>query len=114
MTNGHPEHAHESLVIDAPSKDQVERLWRAYWMPLLMVDGRISMPKLKGELYDAYFLVDNARRVYHHVTAGATDRLTASAEGIIAMAERVVERRVENLEVQVADLKAQLERARKE
>ena len=92
-----PEFAHRSLVIDTPDRSAVERVWRAYWMPLLMEGGTISLEKLKGELYDSWFLVDNARRVYRHVTGGVTDDLTASADGIIAMAERQTEKRLDAL-----------------
>lgn len=83
--------AHPSLELVAPSMGDVEQLWRTYWMPLLRgEDGSFSLEKLKGELWDAHFLVDQARKVYHHVTGNITDNLTASAEGIIALADHRV------------------------
>jgi hypothetical protein len=91
------EFAHPSLVIDTPDRKAVERVFRAYWLPLLTEGGKISIEKLKGELYDAWFLVNEARRVYRHVTGGVTDDLTASADGIIAMAERQVDKRLQAL-----------------
>jgi hypothetical protein len=54
------------------------------------------LAKLKGELYDAWWLVSEARKVYKHVTGGATDR--------------VIQRRTEALEVRIADLRARLSR----
>lgn len=91
-----PEFAHHSLVVDTPDRTAVERVFRAYWLPLLQNEhGQISVEKLKGELYDAWHLVNEARKVYRHITGGVTDDLTASADGIIAMAERQVERRLE-------------------
>lgn len=88
----HRDGAHESFRLHAPAEDEIERVWRNYWLPTLRgEDGKVSLERLKAELYDAYYLVDQARRVYHHVTGGLTDDLTASADGIIALADRRIE-----------------------
>ena len=79
-----------------PTSTEVERVWREYWLPLLRrADGRLNVGQLKGELYDAWHLVNEARAVYRHVTGGTCDDLTASAEGIIASAEHAVRLRIE-------------------
>jgi len=102
--------AHETLVLDVPNETKVEAVWREYWAPLLR-DGGIA--RLKGELYDAHFLVDQARKVYRHITGGVMDDLTASADGVIAMAERVTQQRMEKLQERVAELEAELMEARR-
>jgi hypothetical protein len=110
----HAEAAHTSLDVDLPDEEKIERNWRAYWLPLLLdASGKISLRKLKGELYDAFHLVNESRKVYRHVTGGVTDDLTASAEGIIAMADRQVERRLDELRGEIVGLRADLTEARR-
>jgi len=87
------------------SPDLVEQVWVRYWAPIL-ASGGISA--LKGELYDSFFLVDQARQVYRHATGGLCDDLTASAEGIIAMDQARVERLTQALRDRIGELEAQL------
>lgn len=107
----HDDDHHPTLELEVASADRVEHVWRTYWLPIIAPEGRLSIERLKGELFDAYFLVDNARNVYHHVTGGTTDDLTASAEGIIAMAERQVERRLNRLREKITTLEAEAREA---
>ena len=76
---------HPSLVLHAPGPDDVERVWKEHWFPIVREGG---MDALKRELFDYDFLVDQARVVYRHVTGGLCDDLCASADGIIAEADR--------------------------
>lgn len=101
--------AHPSLELHSPQQAEVERVWKTYWLPLLKEGG---IPRLKGELYDAHFLVNEARQVYRHVTGGLCDDLCASAEGVIAMAEKRVERREQALRERIAELEAELKHLR--
>ena len=87
------------------SPDLVEQVWVRYWAPIL-ASGGISA--LKGELYDSFFLVNEARQVYRHATGGLCDDLTASAEGIIAMDHARVERLTQALRDRIGELEAQL------
>lgn len=102
-----PEGAHRSLALRAPSPSEVERVFRSYWLPLLSEGGKISIERLKGELFDSWHLVNEARRVYRHVTGGVTDDLTASADGIIAMADRRQDERAEGFRNTIRDLEAE-------
>lgn len=102
-----PEGAHASLELRVGTEKAVERVWRAYWLPMLVHDGKLVLERLKGELFDAWHLVNEARRVYHHVTGGVTDDLTASADGIIAMADRRFTEKTEELRNQIRDLEAE-------
>ena len=78
----------------ADQSNPTEDLWRSYWLPLLTDQGTHppSLDRIKGELYDAYQLVDRARAVYHHVTGGACDDLTAPPELVCELADRRAER----------------------
>jgi hypothetical protein len=117
MADGLPEYAHATFEPMVADGLKIEVVWREYWRGLFMLSGPgdehlagakldaalimlekrglLNLAALKAELYDAYFLVDNARKVYRHVTGGLTDDLTASAEGVIAMADRRVWRLIE-------------------
>lgn len=130
-----PEGAHESFEYEPPSPEEVERVWRRVWLPAIsevVEDGdgtrrrRFNLHALKAELFDYNFLIDNARRVYRHITGGLCEDLTASAAGINAMAdrkrgelledvqrllEREQDRRVE-AEARVRQLEGELERLR--
>lgn len=104
----HRDGAHESFRLHTPAEDEIERVWQTYWLPTLRgEDGKVSLERLKAELYDAYFLVDQARRVYHHVTGGLTDDLTASADGIIALADRRIEDLTRGLREALEDAKGE-------
>lgn len=101
---------HVSFVQHAPDPREVQRVFSTYWMPLLKGEGTaFNVDRLKGELYDAWFLVNEARKVYRHVTGNLTDDLTASAEGIIALAERHVARRIYTAVHRGEDLEAPLD-----
>lgn len=93
------------LAHSPPAPEEVERVWASYWAPLLQ-NGGIAV--LKGELYDAWHLVNEARKVYRHATGGLCDDLAASAEGIIAMDEARVGRLVEALTARIEVLEAKL------
>ena len=97
------------LEIAPASPDDVERVWVGYWAPLLAEGGT---GRLKGELYDAWFLVNQARQVYRHITGGLTDDLCASAEGIIAMADARVGDLTRSLQERIAELEAELRQVR--
>lgn len=103
------EGAHPSLLVDVPTLADVERVWRDYWGPMVAEGG---LPRLKGELYDAHHLVNEARKVYRHVTGGLTDDLAASGEGIIALADARVEDLTRALRDEVAALQAEVEELR--
>lgn len=90
-----PDEPHMSFTEHVPSPREVQRVWATYWMPLLRDEGgTFNYERLKGELYDAWFLVNEARKVYRHITGGLMDDLTAASEGVISMAERAIQRRI--------------------
>lgn len=97
--------AHPSLRLDTPTQADVERVWAEYWAPMFREGG---LPQIKGEMYDYWHLVNEARKVYRHVTGGMTDTLTASGEGIIALADRRVDDLTQGLRDQIARLEGQV------
>ena len=91
------------------TSDAVEQVWVRYWAPLLSGGG---LAALKGELFDAWHLVNEARKVYRHCTGGLCDDLTASADGIIAADGARVALLTDGLVRRVADLEAELRACR--
>ena len=100
-----PEGASDSFEGSDCSPKAVEEVWVRYWAPILAEGG---MARLKGELFDAYHLVNEARQVYRHATGGLCDDLCASAEGIIAMDGERVARLTEALTNRISTLEAEL------
>lgn len=80
--------AHESYAPGRASIEDIERVWREFWLPALRSNGSFDIDKLKAELYDAHHLIMEAPKIYRWATGGMCDDPCASAEGIIAMAEK--------------------------
>ena len=83
-----PEFAHKSFAVLDRDEAEVQRVFRDFWLPLISVDGKVSLAKLKGELFEMHHLIMTAPKVYRLVTGGATDDPCASFEGIEAAYER--------------------------
>lgn len=61
-----------------------EKDWKEFWKKIVCdSDGNIDVEQLKKELSDFRFLMDQASRVYEHVTAGGCSRIDYSADTII-------------------------------
>ena len=90
----------ESIGYVTPQKDLVEQAWIHEVLPAVLVEDEngkphISIERLKGEIYELLWARNTAQTVYNYVTGGLTANLTVSSEGIIAMAERKIEDRIE-------------------
>lgn len=116
-----PEFADASFHVAERNVEAIERVWRTVWIPLIAPKGQLILEALKGELYDAAFLVDNARKVYRAVTGGLCSDLTASAEGVIALYQKHVgtltqhlRERIDELESTNTQLRAELLRTKRE
>ena len=98
--------AHDSYLREPPSREDVERVWREFWVPLLRDEGRVSLARLKGELYDCHHLIMAAPRVYRHVTGGLLEDPTASAEAVTALADQHVGRLLRTLGAEIHEAEA--------
>jgi hypothetical protein len=107
------EGAHHSLELVQPTQEEIDRVFVEEWVPLLTEGGRLSLEKLKRELYDLHFLCENARVVYRTVTDGLTDNLTASAEGILEAAKALERKRSRDLHKKIGRLEQELAEARR-
>jgi hypothetical protein len=72
--------------------DEVERSWREFWKPKVTNRlGIVSLAKVKRELYDYQRLMENAARVYDHVTNGRVTKPTVSAAIVCQEADKHLE-----------------------
>lgn len=78
----------------------VEAVWGGFWGPLMCPDGVLDAGRVKAELYDYHTLMDNASKVYDHVTGGRISRTSTTAAAVIAEADARV---MEDIERAIAD-----------
>lgn len=66
---------------------EVDDLYKSYWKDHVETDGVIDLEKVKRELYDFKKLMEDAMKVYSHVTGGAVSNLLVTAEEVIQRAD---------------------------
>lgn len=66
---------------------EVERVWNELWRPIVCKRGQIDVEQVKKELYDYSVFMDNAARVYCHVTGGAISKINTDPDVVIAVAD---------------------------
>ena len=77
------------------SKSTVEEVWKAFWEPILIKkDGSINIKQLKKELYDFSFVMEQASKVYCHITDGRISKVTTYATVVIAIADAVADEEI--------------------
>lgn len=59
-----------------------ERIYRDFWQDIIEKDGQVTMDQVKRELYDFWVLMDNAGKVYYHVTGGKLSKTNYDAQVI--------------------------------
>lgn len=59
-----------------------EQIYREFWQDIIEKDGQVNMDQAKRELYDFLILMDNARKVYYHVTGGKLSKTNYDAQVI--------------------------------
>jgi hypothetical protein len=52
----------------------MERVWRDYWLPLLIKDGDVDLEQVKKELYDYHNVLEVVPSVYSHASGGAMSK----------------------------------------
>ena len=67
--------------------EEIEQVWKEFWLPLLEKDGKIDMEQVKKELYDFRMVMKNASKVYEHITSGKISYANTSADAVISEAD---------------------------
>lgn len=88
--SGHEENPLEEQH-DAEEKErdrERDKIWTKFWLPLLHgTDGRPSLEKIKDELCDFYFVMQQVPKVYCHITGNKLSKLMYKAETVINEAD---------------------------
>jgi hypothetical protein len=65
-----------------------EQDYDAFWKGILENhDGTINMDQLKRELFDFRKLMNNAAKVYEHITGGTITKVETNADAVISVAD---------------------------
>jgi len=62
--------------------------YNEYWKGIIEKDGKVDMNQLKKELFDYSNLMDNASKVYCHITNGMMSKTNYNADTVIAEADQ--------------------------
>jgi hypothetical protein len=66
----------------------VEEVWRDFWAEIVCdPKGNVNVEQVKKELYDFKVLIDNARRVYCHVTGDTISKVMTDPNVVIQYAD---------------------------
>ena len=75
-----------------------ERSYEEFWKDLIEnEDGTLNKDRLKRELHDYRMIIENASKIYDHVTAGRFSKPNALAEDVIAEADIHYEEHYKNI-----------------
>lgn len=67
--------------------DEVEKVWREFWEPIVIKDSQLDLEQIKKELYDFYCAMQEVPRVYCHITGNNLSKITYKAEVVIDAAD---------------------------
>ena len=89
--------------------DEVEKVYRQFWKPLVAKFGFIDMSQVKKELFDYYNILENASVVYDHITGGRISKPNTCSSAVISEYEARVQELIQEgiddaLELQEAGL----------
>jgi len=79
--------------------------YNEYWKDIIEKDGEVDMNQLKKELFDYSNLMDNASKVYCHITNGMMSKVNYAADTVIAEADQAEsDRTAEAIKDELEDL----------
>ena len=80
----------------APDDSKAHRLaYEEFWRDLVeREDGNIDLDAVQRELHDFGVLMENAAKVYCHVTDGRVSKLNTLPDSVIIMADDIIEERI--------------------
>lgn len=88
---------------------EVERVWNEFWKPIVCKNETLDIEQIKKELCDYLFLLEQVPKVYNHITNGLLSKPNYYADAVIAAADDVctktVEEEMKELKTELADYK---------
>ena len=81
----------------APDDSKAHKLvYEEFWRGLVeREDGSVDMDAVQRELYDFNMLMENAAKVYCHITDGRISKLNTLPYAVITVADDLIEERIE-------------------
>lgn len=78
------------------TEQDVEAVWTEFWEPLLTdEDGNVDIELVKAELFDFYFVMNEASKVYCYVTGDTLSKTSYYASSVISVAEERTQQRID-------------------
>ncbi len=71
--------------------NEVETVWREFWLPIVAPNGVVDMEQVKKELWDFKQLMGNAAKVYGHVTRSRISNPLTVPDAVIGEADECQE-----------------------
>ena len=75
--------------------DEVEKVYRQFWKPIVAKFGFVNMRQVKRELFDYYNFMEETAKVYDHVTGGRISKVNTCADAVIGEADARLEEWIE-------------------
>lgn len=72
----------------ANEDNEVETVWREFWLPIVAPNDVVDMEQVKKELFDFKTLMGNTARVYSYVTRGHISKPLTMPEAVIGEADK--------------------------
>lgn len=67
--------------------DEVEKLYRDYWAPIVEKGGALDIEQVKRELFDFYQMIERVPKVYTHVTGGLISKHLTDPDAVCGVAD---------------------------
>lgn len=65
-------------------ENETRRSWDSLWKNIVMDNGKINPMRLKRELFDYSFLIQEATKVYNYISGGKLVKPTHTADEVIS------------------------------
>jgi hypothetical protein len=68
----------------------VERVWKEFWLPIVLDEGRVDVQKVKAELFDYHTMMGEVAEVYCEITGGRISKQLTRASAVIAVHDDLI------------------------
>lgn len=69
------------------SDQEVERVYREFWAPIVEADGRLDIEQVKRELYDFWQAMQMVPKVYCHITGNRVSKILTDSNVVCSLAD---------------------------
>ena len=91
----------------------VDKVYKEFWEELITTNGKLDIEKIKKELHDYHFILEQIPKVYSEVTDNKISKPNTYADEIISCfndyVQELVEQEIENNEESLSHLEPQID-----